>query len=60
MFVSLFSIFKVNLGKPNSPIGPHMKLEIGPDDVFFYRDVYFLYAKIIRQCQKVVGKTAKS
>jgi hypothetical protein len=36
-----------------------MKLEIGEDDVFFYRDICFLHAKIIRHRKKVGGKTAK-
>ncbi len=33
-----------------------MKLEIGADDVFFYRDIYLLHAKIIHHSKKIVGK----
>ncbi len=38
---------------------PHMKLEIQVNEVFFYQNMYFLHAEIIRhrRRRKIDGKT---
>jgi hypothetical protein len=56
MFASLFLNFKVNFRKIIS-LDPPMKLERLADEVFFYQNMYFLHAKIIRRRRTIVSKT---
>jgi hypothetical protein len=62
MFVAWILNFQVNFKKIIS-LEPHMKLESKVNEVFFYHNIHFLHAKIIRRrrhCRrrKIVGKTA--
>ncbi len=63
MFASLFLNFKVNLRKIITLEHP-MKLERLVDEVFFYKNMYYLHVKIIRRRRrrrrrKIVRKSAK-
>ncbi len=62
MFVAWILNFQVTLRKIIS-LEPHMKLESQVNEVFFYQNIHFLHANIIRRrrhrrCQKIVRKTA--
>ncbi len=53
MFASLFLNLRSILEK--NSLEPPERLA---DEVFFYQNMYFLYAKIIRRRRKIVRKTA--